>query len=443
VLALGDKSYKNFCKTGEEFDVAFRSQGAFRCTPMVKCDVDYEVSSEIWMNNFLLNLAPAAQVEPVQVKKLNPALVYSKKNPFMATVLEKRRITGKDSEKEVYHLEISIRESGLTYEPGDAVGIFTVNPKSLVEQIIQKTGFNPDYMVTLDQGEMSIREAFLHHLEITVLTFDTVKKYYEKTMLPELGKLINDNKLLDQYLYGHDLLDILEDYPFQWNPNKLIEVLRQLPPRLYSISSSQDMVGDEVHAIVSVVRYERKNRLRNGACSTHLADNIEINDQIPVYIEKNPSFKLPANHSKIIMVGAGTGVAPYRAFLQQREADNHIGGAWLFFGNRRMQSDFLYGDDWDRWMESNYLEKMDLAFSRDQEETVYVQHKLITNKETIFNWLMDGAYFYLCGDMKLMARDVNKTLLEIIKTQGGFSIEKAEEFVKKMKREKRFQQDVY
>jgi len=444
VLALGDKSYKHFCKTGEDIDAAIRKQGAFRVAPLVKCDVDYEVSAEIWMNNFLLNLAPAVKLESsqnVEVKIVTEE--YSKKNPFMATVLEKVKITGPDSDKEVYHLELSLEESGLTYLPGDSVGIFAVNPESLVEQILQKTGFDPEYVVTLENGEMNIREALSHHLEITVLTFDTVKKYYEKTKLPDLEKLLNDDKLLDEYLYGHDLLDILEDYPFDWNPNKLIEVLRQLPPRLYSISSSQDNVGDEVHATVSIVRYERKNRLRNGACSSHLADNIEIDDQVPVYIEKNPSFKLPINGSKLIMVGAGTGIAPYRAFLQQRETDNKTGGAWLFFGDRRFQSDFLYQAEWQKWLKSNHLEKMDVAFSRDQEEKIYVQHKLLENKEEIFRWLEDGAHLYLCGDMKSMAKDVNKTILEIIKTVGGVSIEKAGEYVKKLKREKRFQQDVY
>jgi sulfite reductase (NADPH) flavoprotein alpha-component len=236
---------------------------------------------------------------------------------------------------------------------------------------------------------------------------------------------------------------LLEDFPYDWNVNKLVDILRQMPPRLYSISSSQDIVGDEVHATVSVVRYERKNRLRNGACSSHLADNIEIDDQIPVYIERNPMFKLPPNGSKLIMVGAGTGIAPYRAFLQQRESDNKSGGTWLFFGDRKLKSDFLYRDEWQKWLESKHLEKMEVAFSRDQQEKIYVQHKMLENQHDIYNWLEEGAHFYLCGDMKSMAKDVNKTLLEIIKTQGGVSIEKAEEYVKKLKREKRFQQDVY
>ncbi|TNF45529.1 MAG: assimilatory sulfite reductase (NADPH) flavoprotein subunit [Bacteroidetes bacterium] len=443
VLALGDKSYRNFCKTGEDIDVAIKSQGAFRITPMVKCDVDYEVSAEIWMNNLLVNIGPASGEGVVDNNQENAAVEYSKKNPFKATVLEKVKITGDESDKEVYHLELCIEDSGLTYEPGDSVGIYTKNPDSLVELILQKTGFDPEYQVTLETGEMSIKNALTHHLEITVLSFDTLEKYFETTQNSELENLLDDDQLLDDYLFGHDLLDLLEDFPFDWTPNQLVEILRQLPPRLYSIASSQDKVGDEIHVTVSVVRYERKNRLRNGACSSHLADNIEIDDQVPVYIDKNPSFKLPLNGSKIIMVGAGTGIAPYRAFLQQRENENKTGGTWLFFGDRRYKSDFLYRDDWQKWLETKHLEKMELAFSRDQKDKVYVQHKLIENQQEIYKWIEEGAYFYLCGDMKRMAKDVNKSLVEIIKNQGGVSIDQATDYVRNLKREKRFQQDIY
>jgi sulfite reductase (NADPH) flavoprotein alpha-component len=420
-----------------------KSRGAFRITPLVKCDVDYEMNAEIWMNNLLVNIAPSSNYEKSEIKTEDAVLEYSRKNPFKATVLEKVKITGEESDKEVYHIELCIEESGLTYEPGDSVGIYAKNPESLVELILQKTGFDPEYMVTLETGEMTLKDALTNHLEITVLSFDTIEKYLEVTQNPELEKLLDDEQLIDDYLFGHDLLDLLEDFPFDWNPNKLVEILRQLPPRLYSIASSQDKVGDEIHLTVSVVRYERKNRLRKGACSSHLADNIEIDDQIPVFIEKNPSFKLPLNGSKIIMVGAGTGIAPYRAFLQQRENENKTGGTWLFFGDRRFDSDFLYRDDWEKWLETKHLEKIELAFSRDQEEKVYVQHKLLDNQKEIYQWIDEGAYFYLCGDMKSMAKDVNKTLLEIIKTQGGVSIEKAGEYLRMLKREKRFQQDVY
>lgn len=453
VLALGDKSYKYFCKTGEDIDAACKSAGAFRLAPLVKCDVDYEESAEIWMNNFLLNLTPPVQAappatsdEPVVIQQTVAPVAdfeFSKKNPYMATVLEKVKITGRDSDKEVFHLELSLEGSGITYEPGDSVGIFTKNPESLVNQIIEKTGFNPDQIVDIKVGEVSLFDALTFHLEITILTFDIIKKYFERTKNKDLEKLINDDRLLDEYLYGHDVLDLLEDFPFDWNINKFVEILRPLPARLYSISSSMESVGEEVHATVSVVRYERKNRLRTGACSSHLADNIEIDDQIPIYIEKNPSFKLPANGSKIIMVGAGTGIAPYRAFMQERESKGIEGKSWLFFGDRRFNADFLYQVEWQKLLKSKHLEKMEVAFSRDQEEKIYVQHKLLENQKEIFGWIEEGAYFYLCGDMKNMAKDVNKTLLQIIQNEGGISEEKAAEYIKKLKREKRFQSDVY
>ncbi|HKJ78223.1 MAG TPA: assimilatory sulfite reductase (NADPH) flavoprotein subunit [Prolixibacteraceae bacterium] len=448
VLALGDKSYKHFCKTGEDIYRACKDCGAFSITSLVKCDVDYEMDSEIWMNNFLMNLEPATPVNTTATAATpetdeEEIQSYSKKNPYLATVLEKVKITGKGSDKEVYHIELALDDSGLTYEPGDSVGIFAKNPASLVAKILQFTGFDPDTQLDLDVGEVSLKDALDHHLEITIITYDTLKKYYEITKNPQVEKLLNDDKLLDDYLYGHDLLDLLEDFPYEWKPTKLVEILRQLPPRLYSISSSQDYVGEEVHATVSVVRYERRKRLREGACSSHLADVIEIDDQVPIYIEKNPAFKLPANGSKIIMVGAGTGIAPYRAFLQHRESNGLKGKSWLFFGDRRFQSDFLYQIEWQKYLQNKQLEKMEVAFSRDQDEKVYIQHKLLENKEEVFKWIEEGAYFYLCGDMKFMAKDVNKTLLEIIKNQGGISEEKAAEYIKKLKREKRFQSDVY
>lgn len=444
VLALGDKTYKHFCKTGEDIYSACKSLGAFNVTSLVKCDVDYEVDAERWMNNLLSNLTPT--VSPVEIQneqKPQAGISYSKKNPYMAAILEKVKITGRDSDKEVYHLELSLDDSGLTYEPGDSVGIFTKNPDILVDQIIKTTGFDPEQSVDLEIGEVPIRTALSHHLEITVLSVDMIQKYFEKTQIKEVEKLLNDEKALDEYLYGNDLQDLLEDFPYEWHPGKLVQILRPLPPRLYSIASSMDKVGDEVHITVSVVRYEKRNRTRLGACSSHLADNIDLDSEVPIYIEKNPAFKMPLNGSKIIMVGAGTGIAPYRAFLQQREMNDLKGNSWLFFGDRRFQSDFLYQVEWQKLLESKHLEKLDVAFSRDQEEKVYVQHKLLENKVEVFKWIEEGAYIYLCGDMKNMAKDVNKTLLQIIQEQGGISEVKAVEYVKKLKREKRFQSDVY
>ncbi len=448
VLALGDKTYKHFCKTGEDIYKALKDLQAYPVTGLVMCDVDYEHNADVWMNNFLLGLStsdtaaiPAADSAPVSHS--NSFREFSKTNPYMATVLEKVKITGNESDKEVYHLELSLEGSGLEYEPGDSLGIFTQNPVALVEQILEKTGFDPEQKVDLNEEEMEIKEALLHHLEITMLTFDLLRKYQEKTGNKDLLKIINDDKLSDEYLYGHDVLDLLEDFPFDWNANKLVEVLRVIPPRLYSISSSMESVGEEVHVTVSVVRYEHKGRQRVGAASSHLADIVEIEEQIPVYVERNPLFRLPPNGSPIIMVGAGTGIAPYRSFMQHRESLDIKGKSWLFFGDRRFSSDFLYQTEWQKLLKKEYLSKMDVAFSRDQEEKVYVQHKLKENQEEIYKWIESGAHFYLCGDMKYMAKDVNKTLLEIIQAQGGIDKEQAKKYVKNLKREKRFQTDVY
>ena len=450
VLALGDKTYKHFCKTGEDIYKALKDLKAYPITGLVMCDVDYEHDSEVWMNNFLLNLAATGNTAKVESEGSSDSSSatgsfneFSKTNPYLATVLEKVKITGNDSDKEVYHIELSLEGSGLEYEPGDSVGIFTKNPDVLVEQILEKTGFDPEQKVDVKEEEYTLKDALSYHLEITTLTFDVLRKFQEKTQNEDLLKILNDDKLSDDYLYGHDVLDLLEDFPFEWNANKLVEVLRPIPPRLYSISSSMESVGEEVHATVSVVRYERKNRQRNGACSSHLADEIEIDEQIPIYIDKNPSFKLPANGAKIIMVGAGTGVAPYRAFMQHRESLGVKGESWLFFGDRRFNADFLYQTEWQKLLKSDFLSKIDVAFSRDQEEKIYVQHKLKEKQKEVFEWIENGAHLYLCGDMKYMAKDVNKTLLEIIQAQGGISEEQAEKYVKKLKREKRFQTDVY
>ncbi len=455
VLALGDKTYRNFCQTGEEIYNAIKKSGAFPITPIVKCDVDYEVPAEVWMNNLLLNLTPAETTTTVETAVEETTIVttsspvempvseYSKKNPFSATVLDKIRITGSGSDKEVYHLELSLEGSGLTYEPGDSVGIFTKNPPELVEQVLHITGFDPEKMVSFGGEEVSLLNALTYHYEITVITFDILQKYYERTKNPELKKILDNDEKLDEYLYGSDLLDLLEDFPFNWNVNKLIEILRPLPSRLYSISSSMESVGDEVHITVSVVNFEKKKRQRYGACSSNLADFIDQDDKIPIYIEKNPGFRLPANGAKIIMVGAGTGIAPYRAFMQQRESMGMKGNTWLFFGDRRFQSDFLYQTEWQKLLEKKLLERMDVAFSRDQEEKIYVQHKLKENQKEIYNWIESGAHFYLCGDRKNMANDVTKTFLEIIRTEGGISEEQAEKYLKQLKKEKRFQSDVY
>ncbi|MBW8334770.1 MAG: assimilatory sulfite reductase (NADPH) flavoprotein subunit [Prolixibacteraceae bacterium] len=446
VVALGDKSYKLFCKTGIDIDLALTHAGAQTILPILKLDVDFEEDVDRWINQFANVFAETEASSNVFESVSTTAKVqeYTRRNPFQATVLDKVKITGRDSDKEVYHVELSLEGSGITYEPGDSVGILASNPTVLVDEILRFKGFDGSEAVTIKEDEFSIKEALLNYLEITVLTRDVIQNYFEKTADPKLQEVIENEEKLDQYLYGHDVLDLLEEFPAELTAQELVQVLRSFPARLYSISSSQLAVGEEVHITVSRVRYSRNGRERSGACSTYLADQIEPDSLVPVFIEKNPAFKLPENEeTPVILVGAGTGVAPYRAFLQHREASNQKGKTWLFFGERRFSSDFLYQLEWQKLIKDGYLEKIDVAFSRDQEQKIYVQHRLIEQQKEIFEWLNKGASIYLCGDMKQMARDVQKALLQIFETEGGMNEEKAIEFLKKLKKEKRFQTDVY
>ncbi|MDP3914507.1 MAG: assimilatory sulfite reductase (NADPH) flavoprotein subunit [Bacteroidota bacterium] len=446
VVALGDKSYKLFCKTGIDIDLSLTHAGAQAILPILKLDVDFEDDVDRWINQFASVFAETEASSNVFESVSTTAKVqeYTRRNPFQATVLDKVKITGRDSDKEVYHVELSLEGSGITYEPGDSVGILASNPPASVDGILKFKGFDGSETVTIKEGEFSIQEALLNYLEITVLTRDVIQQYFEKTADPKLREVIESEEKLDQYLYGHDVLDLLEEFPADLTAQELVQVLRSFPARLYSISSSQLAVGEEVHITVSRVRYSRNGRERSGACSTYLADQIEPDSFVSVFIEKNPAFKLPeSGETPVILVGAGTGVAPYRAFLQQREANNQKGKTWLFFGERRFSSDFLYQIEWQKLIKDGYLEKIDVAFSRDQEQKIYVQHRLIEKQKEIYEWLNKGASIYLCGDMKQMARDVQKALLQIFETQGGMSEEKALEFLKKLKKEKRFQTDVY
>jgi len=447
VVALGDKSYKLFCKTGIDIDNALAQSGAKAILPILKLDVDFEDDVARWIDEFAAIFVEVSATSPqasvVAVGQQN-GQEYSRKNPFKATVLDKVKITGRDSDKEVYHVELSLEGSGITYEPGDSVGILANNPPALVDSIIQHAGFSGAELVSLKEGEFLLKEALSDRLEITVLNRDVLQKYQEKTGDKKLQEIIENEAEFDRYLWGHDVLDLLEDFPHSFSAQEFVEVLRSFPARLYSISSSQAAVGDEVHVTVATVRYSHKGRERAGACSTYLADRIDIDSPVSVFIEKNPAFKLPENaETPVILVGAGTGVAPYRAFLQHREANDQKGKTWLFFGERRFHSDFLYQIEWQKLLKDGYLEKIDVAFSRDQKEKIYVQHRLLEKQKELYEWLNNGATIYLCGDMKQMARDVQKTLLQIFEVEGGMSEEKALEFLKKLKKEKRFQTDVY
>ncbi|GGA47804.1 assimilatory sulfite reductase (NADPH) flavoprotein subunit [Paenibacillus physcomitrellae] len=456
VLALGDTSYEYFCKTGKDFDERFEQLGARRLVPRTDCDVDFDESAAEWMNRVLESVsqtaAPAVSVSPSEAGSASSAEVqseYSRTNPFPAEVLENLNLNGRGASKETRHLELSLESSNLTYEPGDSLGIYPENHPQLVDDLIEAMGWNPEETVALDKKGQTgpLREALLRHYEITVLT---------KPLLEQASKLVPDSTLkellaaghkqeLRDYLKGRDLLDLIQDYSLKGIPaGDFVGILRKLPARLYSISSSPSANPDEVHVTVRAVRYERGGRQRYGVCSVHLADRIQPGDSLPVFIQQNPNFKLPADpDAPLIMVGPGTGVAPFRSFLGEREEQGAAGRTWLFFGDQHFATDFLYQVEWQRWLKDGVLTRMDVAFSRDKDQKVYVQHRMLERGAELYKWIQDGAYIYVCGDEKYMAQDVHQALQSILVQQGGLSPEAAAEYLTGLQQQKRYQRDVY
>ncbi|GET28396.1 sulfite reductase flavoprotein subunit alpha [Prolixibacter sp. SD074] len=450
VLALGDKIYKSFCKAGVDFDEVMKERGANNILPIVKCDVDYEEDASNWITTVLQvvrEVNGGAGNEPMAgAAESNGSkdTSYSRKDPYFARVKRKVRLTGEDSLKDVYHVELDIADSGFTYEPGDNVGVFGNNPVELVEGILDYTGINGQTEVALNDWSLPLETALRNRLEINILTSHILASYYELTNIEALGNLLVDEEKLDEYLYGHDALDMLMDFPAKITASQLVSVLPELSPRLYSIASSQKVYPDEVHITVVAVRYRNRDRDRKGTCSTFLTDRIEEGSWIPVFIDHNLGFKMPEElDAPMIMVGAGTGVAPYRSFIQQRNGDHVNGESWLFFGDQHKKSDFLYREDWEKFRQQGVLTELSLAFSRDQEQKVYVQHRMLEMGKELYNWLQKGAYLYVCGDKTHMARDVHETLKTIVAAEGGLEPEKAEDFLKDLKKQKRYQIDVY
>lgn len=459
VLALGDTSYEYFCQTGKDFDQRLEDLGGTRLYPRVDCDVDFDDDAEEWIQGVLSSLnelqeetaqaseAPAGAPASAAPATEQPA--YSRTNPFRAEILDNINLNGRGSVKETRHVELSLEGSGLTFEPGDSLGMFPENDPLLVDQLIREMDWNPEETVVLNkQGDIrSLREALLSHFEITVLT---------KPLLEKMSKLTNNEKLpelleteqaddLRSYLEGRDLLDLLKDYgPWQGGAADVVGNLRKIPPRLYSIASSPSANPDEVHLTIGAVRYDAHGRPRTGVCSGQCAERTEPGDTLPIYIQHNPNFKLPDSPSApVIMVGPGTGIAPFRSFVEEREEVEADGKSWLFFGDQHFRTDFLYQTEWQQWLEEGSLSKMDVAFSRDNEEKVYVQHRILENSEEVYQWLQDGAFLYICGDEKRMAHDVHEALVTVLEKEGNMTHEAAEAYMLDLQQQKRYQRDVY
>ena len=449
VLALGDSSYEFYCKTGEDFDTQLQKIGGDRLLDRVDCDLDYEDLAEAWVKSVVesvkgLQGETAAAATPALTATGAVTAHFDKKHPFPAPLLERINLNGAGSAKETIHLELSLEGSGLVYEPGDALGVLPSNDPEYVEELLKRLGADGETKVTTYRGEEALRQALFDGYEITKLTRPFLRGYAELAGNAELTAVLDDKDKLNEWMYGREIIDVLVDFPVaSIVPVEFLELLRKLPPRLYSIASSLTAHPDEVHLTVGITRYESHGRKRQGVCTTFLADRVDPDGSLRVYIDKNKNFKLPASvETPVIMIGPGTGIAPFRAFVEERE---ELGGGrnWLFFGDQHFDTDFLYQTEWQQWLKSGVLEHMDVAFSRDQAEKVYVQDRMRERAVELYQWLEAGAHFYVCGDESRMAHDVHEALIEIVAAQGGIAREDAETYVKQLQKDRRYQRDVY
>lgn len=455
VLALGDTGYDLFCKAGKDWDNKLSELGASRIYERTDCDVDFEEPAEKWLTAVIPHMAEGASVSGIAsattVVDIGTRPVekpqYNRKNPFPAKMLVNRIVTGPSSSKETRHYELSIAGSGLSYEAGDALAVIPTNCPELVADIIKALGCNGDEDEPVKGELLDFQEALRTQFEIKTPSKELVEEIANRSGDQELNGILEtgDKEALANYLWGRDTLDLLLQFPqCEFSAAEFIALLKPLQHRAYSISSSGKVYPDTVHLTVASVRYESHNRLHKGVCSTFLADRVDNETPVHCFFTPNKVFRVPEDNSlPIIMVGPGTGIAPFRAFLQERQYRKASGKNWLFFGDRNAATDFMYREELEAMQQSGFLTRLDLAFSRDQEEKVYVQDRMLENGAELFAWLEQGGYFYVCGDAYRMAKDVDKALHDVIAGQGKLSEQQAVDYVNQLKKDKRYVRDVY
>lgn len=450
VIGLGDSSYEFFCQTAKDFDQYLAKLGAQPMLERLDCDVDYDAAAAEWQLQVLektqqtLSTAEAEVVQLPVGQHQAATTVYNKHHPFSASLSVSQKITGRGSDKDVRHIEIDLEESGLTYQPGDALGVWFENDPQLADTILAKLGLEADTSVDIDGGTLSLRDALITKYEITASNPQFVTKYAELSGSKKLQKLVADREKLREYAAKTQIIDVLAEKKTALTAEQLIGLLRRLTPRLYSIASSQQEVGEEVHLTVGVVEFEKADEPRQGGASSFLAQRLEQGGAVKVFVEANNNFKLPVDdNTPVIMIGPGTGIAPFRAFVQERENREASGKNWLFFGDRTFTEDFLYQVEWQKYLKSGVVTQMDVAFSRDQAEKVYVQQRILEQAAQVWQWLQQGAHVYVCGDATHMAKDVHQALLIVIEQQGNKTREQAEQYLNELRKTKRYQRDVY
>ncbi|MCX8997273.1 sulfite reductase subunit alpha [Rhizobiaceae bacterium BDR2-2] len=448
VLALGDTGYDGFCQAGKLIDTRLEQLGATRIATRRDCDIDYEDAAAAWLGETLPLAAekqgdgvpPAAVPAPVTTSVTGG---WSRKNPYSAMLAVNRRLSGPSSAKEIRHYEFDLGDSGLAYEAGDALGVMPVNDPALVGLFLERLGAGAE----TDVGGTALGTLLTTALEISTPSRDLIAEVERRAGNEELSHVLRngDKEALDAFLWGKDSLDLLALAPQgAFTVAEFVGLLKPLQHRAYSISSSPKTAAGRVHLTVASVRYNASGRERGGVCSTWLADRVAEGGKAGIFVSQNKAFRVPADDdAPMIMVGPGTGIAPFRAFLQERGARGAKGRNWLFFGDQRRENDFIYEDELSRMSRDGLLTRLDLAFSRDQEAKIYVQTRMKENGKALYAWLEEGASFYVCGDASRMARDVDAALGDIIAEQGGMDAEKAAEYIAGLKREKRYLRDVY
>jgi sulfite reductase (NADPH) flavoprotein alpha-component len=446
VLALGDSSYPAFCKCGIDFDNRLADLGAVRLHDRVDVDVDPDEPFAQWSTSVMKVLAPSGLAAPAAETEEAAEEGHSKTNPFPAAVLQNTNLNGPGS-KQTHHLAFSLQDSGLSYEVGDALGVYPVNREEVVDEILANLPFKASTVAGPNGDDIPLREALIHHYDIGVLNKALVQKWQQRSGSPFLRALVeaDDRAAWDDFCWGRELIDLVIDYPADFSDaDDFVSILKKLQPRLYSISSSPKAHPGEVHLCVGIVRYETHGRQRGGVCSTFFADRMTGETKPRVYVHSNPAFRVPTDGNvPVIMVGPGTGIAPFRAFLEERKATNAKGGNWLFFGNPYRATDFLYEEEINSYLADGTLTRFDVAWSRDQKEKLYVQHLMLQNGAELWAWFQKGAAFYVCGDASRMAKDVDQALHTVAIQHGNLSETEAAAFIAQLKKEKRYLRDVY
>jgi sulfite reductase (NADPH) flavoprotein alpha-component len=451
VLALGDRSYSKFCSFGQQIDERFAALGAIRLADRIDADGDVDQPFKSFRDT-LWRALPAESPASSAASSLADVVEaseprWSRKRPFAAQLLGQRLLTGAGSDKETRHVVLSLKHSDLHYEPGDALGVWPQQAPELVDAVLALSGASADAPVMIDSEQIGLRDALSLKRDLTTLTAATLIKYSALAADSGLHSLLqrDQSSALNNFLYGKDIVDLLQDYPgVVREAQSLVDLLPALKPRLYSISSSLAAFPEEVHLTIAVVRYECRGRRRGGLASTWLSDRVAIGDAAAVYVHQNPRFRLPSHPgTPIIMIGPGTGIAPFRAFLHHRRKHGFTGRTWLFFGERHAECDFLYRTELESFVAGYELSRIDTAFSRDQHQKIYVQHRMLESAREIWSWLQDGAVIYVCGDATHMAKDVDAALQAIIAKHGHRSAAHAQLEMHALAADGRYLRDVY